>query len=740
MKRFLILLLLLLPLSYSISPNDDLLLYYPLSDNANDVWNNYDGISSGVLFEDGYANFTKNNTYIDTPDLSAFLDYKNESYVITLNTPVKVLATSSYVWSDKADPDTRLTYNNNPGVIRTSVRASGAPIQETSQINGSGDVVIVLTMNDTHFKVYRNGVLNNTHTIGALNIANFTNRLGLSGSGLSNYTYRMKDFSIWTKELSQSEIIDITQNGIIISPVSSNLTTPINLNSVLINLSSINSSGTYLNGNFSYSLNGGSYISIANNVNTTTFNLTGYSLGLNNVSWRFYNGSSNQDLNETFTFQPTQYFRIYDTQNAQYVQNFTFGDFTANGEYVIFNTSQVGLGNKVFNFSATGYIDQSVNVTFTLSSQYNATYNTSPAVISVTIRDKDTSNVITGENFTLEFIASVGLVTSTTTGSKNISNTLFQSEQYQLIVSSQNYSTESRIFDFTNQEILPLTVYVSEKNLSSGGTVTVKVYNSLTQTVEGAIVEALQWDSSSSSYISVSSALTDSSGEGELNIILDTKVYKFRASFNGQTSTTSQQTITTANNGATIPITIQGAEGSGIYILQNIIASATESFNNVTNISTVTFNFNNAAGTEITACNNLYFLSFTGESLINSTCTTSVSGQLVTAYFLNTSKSFEIRAELLINGAYYTVEIFRHDSKTSPSQTVKDYNFHYLIIVLLYILALGIGYQAENISLGLVLMGVAGFLGVLLTQGFFDAGVVLFLGVINSLTLWVVKE
>ena len=85
----------------------------------------------------------------------------------------------------------------------------------------------------------------------------------------------------------------------------------------------------------------------------------------------------------------------------------------------------------------------------------------------------------------------------------------------------------------------------------NAGTVFIKPVDNFGAGITGAIVKALQWDSSASAYVEVSQAQTGSDGLGTLNIILNTKNYIFTAEDGGLTANTTSEIIDNTENGKT---------------------------------------------------------------------------------------------------------------------------------------------------------------------------------------------
>jgi len=150
------------------------------------------------------------------------------------------------------------------------------------------------------------------------------------------------------------------------------------------------------------------------------------------------------------------------------------------------------------------------------------------------------------------------------------------------LLSSANYFTESVFFTYSNQEDLEKDIYLLKTNDSNAGTITIQVKDQLSNFIEGAVVNALEWRSDLSSFISVAECTTNVGGSCSLNIELNIKSYKFSANKGGVSKTTNSQIITTT--GTTQTIILEDIILIETPVLENLISNFSESISN--NIST----------------------------------------------------------------------------------------------------------------------------------------------------------
>ena len=234
----------------------------------------------------------------------------------------------------------------------------------------------------------------------------------------------------------------------------------------------------------------------------------------------------------TFLVNPYAYFYFEDNLSNP-VTNFTLNNIQNNGpDYhrLQYYNDGLSIGSNTLVFRAQGFARQTINFTLSAASPYfNTTYTANVAQIVINLRDKDTGSLITGTNFSAEFIATVGATVSDTDGTINVINSLFQNESYIVTITSNDYFTEQLFFNFQNIEYLELDAYFSLKNDTGIGTIFVKAVDLGSKPVKGATVYAQQWFPSSSSYLTVTSATTGEDGLASLNVILNDKNYRFRA-------------------------------------------------------------------------------------------------------------------------------------------------------------------------------------------------------------------
>ena len=304
------------------------------------------------------------------------------------------------------------------------------------------------------------------------------------------------------------------------------------------------------------------------------------------------------------------------------------------------------------------------------------------------------------------------------------------------MISSANYETETFSFDFTNQEIITFNVYVINSSEPNLGVIFIKPVDRFSKPIAGATVRALQWDPSSSTYIQVSESTTGSDGIGALNVILNDKYYIFTATFEGDVGTQEEGIIDTTENGETITITVTGAAVEYAYLLENVFTAVTETFNNVTNVSTVNFLWSDNNGISQTICINSYRVIGNTESLLTENCTTGVSGLYSLNFNINSSYQTNLKGIIKIGTNEHVIETFKHYPDDHPSELFKDIGLSVFIVPLLVLVAIGIGMVMENVYIGTFAIVILGGVSLALAPDILTKGIVAFFFFVGWLTIF----
>ena len=501
---------------------------------------------------------------------------------------------------------------------------------------------------------------------------------------LSDGNYTIK-FNISVSETSTYNFtIDTT------APIITN-TLPSEINAYSLNLNSyITTTETNLNySNITFTFGG---VTSTNATNSTNHTLT-YN-GNNTYIITAYDLAGNMATTSGILLvNPKAYFGF--NESGTLLQNYTFGGYfwnTTYSNFTIYGNEINGLGSKNLTFNKTGYLTQTFSFTISNTSNINTTFNVSNASINVFIRDKNTFALIT-QNVSITLIGTTGLSGSTIMGLFNISNSLLIEENYSIIATATNYTTEVVYFTFDNQEVLNITIYLTNNSLANEGSLYLICNDYFGRGLAGAKLTASQWDTTTSNFIPVSQKIADDTGKGLVNIILNDKIYRFTCEYGGETAFIGDFNIPTAEDGTIKYITITGTSEERNYLFKDLQTSMNESISSL-NITTITLFWNEINGLDVTGCIKVYYIDnltntkiFTGVS----NCSTSFMGYMIISYDVNNlSNNYIISGEITYFDETYTIGEFYYFARNSISEVLKNLYFEKFLCLALVLFGVGI--------------------------------------------------
>ena len=371
----------------------------------------------------------------------------------------------------------------------------------------------------------------------------------------------------------------------------------------------------------------------------------------------------------------------------------------ANGTYYN-DVSGVSIGSNTLLFEKLGY--SSKNITFTLATTgtLNQTFNITQSTIVLRIFNGETNTILTGTT-SITLIGTNGYNSTTTTGYLNISNINFINEQYQIIATHTNYTTESIYFNFDNQEILSKDIYLLNSTATNIGYVTVQVTADTGQLIQDALCLVLEWKPFQSAYVSVAEGNTNTEGKTNLNILLNTNLYKFQCSKSGVSATTSSQIIQTT--GTLIPIQLSTGTTTPTNIYGSLTYNLTNTTLNVTH-QLITFSFSDSNNLVTQACINTYKLIGTKQTLLSSNCSVSASGQLLKIVNINNTYTLQVVGLVYINGLEIPLDSIIFKGTGNLTDALHDYHLDLLIPLLFLIIGVSIGLMItpQNIFISII--------------------------------------
>ena len=636
---------------------------------------------------------------------------------------------------DKVLNQSEITELYNSGTGFNPYTTTGTQITFNNPTNGQW-------INSTNFdlNVSFSQLINSTYTLNGGSNTTLGTDVNNATASLTGVANVYNNISVYTSDNESSSItfgIDtIAPNISIIGSLTQNefevdFSTIFNVTDSFSGLASCTLNATYLEN----VTNASQYDQVVDCDATTTFGAAGQYLG---VLTAVDNAGNTAVLEVNGTIEPFVYINFKDSLGVN-VPDYDINIIHPSGyteEYIntsnpvavspFFNGS-LDLGEYNITFSKLGYLLQTFQLNISFDSGGDVqNYTVSDSKIIINMLRKDNSQVITGETFIADFIATVGANANTTTGELEVTNVFFLNEEYQVTITSENYITETLIFNFNNQEELEIDAYFIEKNSTDVGTVFVKVVDLGSKPVKGAKVVAQQWDSATSSFITVTQALTGEDGLANMNVILNDENYKFLATYLTSSGESGIEIIESSENGKTIIVVLDSNVAVQNYLFQNLDYTITESYNEETNISTITFQWNNLDGINQEVCINRYRTISNSETLQAEQCTTGSSGELIQAYYINSSNKVTIKGEVKVNGAFYTLKTFSYYPQGSVSNILLDLNLAPFIIPILFLIAIAIGLLMENIYIGSFLLTVASGFSLLLVPTLINGGIVAF--------------
>ena len=645
-----ILLLLLLPLLlmssvYSINVNDNNNRAYYKLENLSDttgrtgsLTNN--GATSGAvgIIDNAYNFDSASSEYMN---LATNLIPATDDFTINVWFNMSVTGTGKTLVGQNSGAGGRWLFYVSSSDTLVFQYAATQLITSTTTFGVNDYYMATLKREGANFSLYVNGDMEDTAT-DSISLDTDDTYIGKWGaSGAVYWNGDIDEMSFWNTTLDNTEIEFLYNNG-----------TPNSLQqypyedatpTIQTNLSSV-----YSVGDFSLSFNTVSNVNMSvyldgtllfqrNNTNSTTYDFSGIDIGNHNLSSLSVDSNGYEWNNQSYEVQPYQYFRFFN--GSDYLTNYTFGGISSNGTYVTLDGRTLSYGDNTLSFVKSGYSSTDFTFTFNNTAQINTTYNVNVTTIFTYIYDRDTGLRIT-DNVDLELIGTSGDNSSTTTGNYNFSGINMVNGDYQMIATSSNYGTEIRYFTFNNQESITLNFYMI--NSTEAGTINILVKDNLGNFIESAIVNLLEWKVSENAYVSVGQCETNSAGVCQLNIELNTKLYKFQASKSGQSVTSIAQIITT--DSTTLTLTIIDETLTVVEDLPNLSYSFTENVTN--NVSLTRLEWTDTDGLVSQACINAYRLNGYSKVLLGQNCTSSSTGILYKYTNINNTDDISCNAYL----------------------------------------------------------------------------------------------
>lgn len=616
------------------------------------------------------------------------------------------------IWNRNLSPaEITQIYNNGVGLVIMNYTAPlpPPPIINLTSItlnNNSYFKDSIITINTTTFNTSTNGNINHTYNLyynsnkSLINTYKFANN-SLTGfasiPNLNDDTYLI--YFNFTNGLASNSTLNLTFTKDTTAPTISN---NINGTYYYYNISGFNSSCSDLTLVYCN-------IRVNNQVlplNTTTFNFTQNGNFTYNITAKDY---MNFTTNTSGIIFINPKFYVYFTDNVSTpITNFNISDsrYNETNYTSVFSRPiyDYGLGVSNFTFLKAEYIVTNFSLNFTNTSNINSTYSIPGAKIIINIYDIDDFNLLDTSNTTITFIGdSFNEIYTTSTGQFNISSLQMQEETYTIIFSNPNYETTSQSFNYDNQQIITINVYMTPTttNSTSVADLLINVVDDYQTPLENINVYQYIWDNTQGLYVQSNIKQTDYNGETSFSVFLNTRVYNFCAEYDGVLYCKNDKIININTQSITIQIPTSQVivnNQTNIYDIQ-----MTHSLTNTTigNYSSVTFTYSNPNQSGTNYSLNVYRLDNLQRVLVYSNSSLLHSGGLNVLVNLNTNSTYYVTSSMTMNNQVRILDslyLLAHHNLLDDFETY-GWNKFFIIILVAFVIAIALNKYIHNVYL-----------------------------------------
>ena len=279
------------------------------------------------------------------------------------------------------------------------------------------------------------------------------------------------------------------------------------------------------------------------------------------------------------------------------------------------------------------------STTITINDTYDGeehihTYDYEPSIattygiktINISVYDEETNSLINDRNITIELIGDLESYEATSNTSNILFNTIID-QDYTIRLNAENYTETFYYYtegDDTPQ-ITSLNLYMLSNTSSSA--ITCVLYDESNNLLEGAIIKALKYYSSTNTYNVVTEGETNFEGETKLYIDKGDEYYKFMIYYPRGTlrKTTTPTYIYEDTETLTFQISLTDPVAEAFYEMLDITYSLV--YNNATD--NFRFTYSDADEVASNYCLKLYRLVGAKNTLINTSCSTSPAGTIL---------------------------------------------------------------------------------------------------------------
>ncbi|MFW6130494.1 MAG: hypothetical protein ACOC56_04845, partial [Atribacterota bacterium] len=388
------------------------------------------------------------------------------------------------------------------------------------------------------------------------------------------------------------------------------------------------------------------------------------------------------------------YFYVYfeDKNNTQ-INNFSV-DGKNYENYMNETIYDYGLGNNTFEFSKQGYERNNFTLEFNRTSQINETFTIPAAEIFFEFINVDTGEYVENENTTeIEIIGDkYSKNIDTTNRNYTLQSLNIEPDEYQVIISNENYESVNTIFDYSNQEKLDVPVYMTPRDAEDVADVVVEVQDKFGNVQSGVSTQQYIWDSSRLESILINQKKTDYSGQTSFKIILDSRQYDFCAIYKGESYCIEDQIINVNTEKVIIPTDKtrqQDSQSSGIFDVDFPFSLTNTSQDN--NISRITYQWDNNKQNVDEYILDIYETINGSKNKIHSDSSTSHNSMLKVDVNLSDGNKITAEAKISQDGEIRKIDSSTLNDEKELENILQKWGIHILGSILLISIGVGIG-------------------------------------------------
>jgi hypothetical protein len=704
MKKILILILVMLLLVGTV--NATLKTGYHFDNTVEDYIGIYDTYSSNsLIFETGAYGNSLN--YINSDNVVKIITDSNfptrigETGIVTMNFWYYKTGNPSDTanilgGTENINNQLRLGFEQLPnGSIwfYADRSGTGSNLLLTPSLNNNTWYMITGIYNNKNMKLYINGLLNNsgtyTQTGADINTANLS--FGRYESDRP-YTHRIDEFLLFNDELTASDILNRYSNTInftITSYDNYNLSSIYNFNATI--------DGVLYNSNITT----GQLITPILQNSTDLHNISIYTYNYLTETYTNYNVSTN--IYQSMTYYKSRHLinATVSPANTSLITNFSittgsgFSGSTTSGSLVaetLWNTSEV------VSFISPNYQLKNWTTTGTTNDAYQFNVFTRNS-FDLNFFDEITRGIVS--NVTIQLISDIyGNNYSTSNGTKYID--LLTPATYTIRYESDGYDQRTYVITLTNMSYNLLNLYLLNSSYASITDVTATVYDNIGNALEGAVISVQKYDGTTNSYQIMNRITTNFEGKAVFSAT-NNEYYKFLIEY--PLGTVVYESSPTYIYSATMSFIVQISDEVGNLFTKQAGISYDLSY---LGSDTFKFIYTDANNYGSNFCLRIYQDGYIGETLINSSCSTSNSATLYGGYVGVNGTTYNAKAYVTIGGKEYLL-----DKITNANPKITDFGKTGLFIIAILTIAV-MCLSLYNIVIALLLTPIPLFLGAIL--------------------------